>query len=605
MAKALTIPTTFTAVDKFTATVRKMGSAVTKFSQKAVAGIAKVARAERKLRDSFNKGIGTIGKLGLAFSALTIGQTILSAQVEVEKNMQSLLAITGVTTEQFDAFKTEIDKVSKSQKIFAGETAKAFEVVGSAKPELLSNAEALSKVTEASIILSKATGEQLETSALSLTGTLNQFGLAATEANRVINVLAAGSQAGAAAVPLISESLKVFGTVAASMNVSVEQSVGLIETLAEKNIKGAEAGTKLRNVLTKMSTVQALPKAALKQLSKFGVDLKVVSNNALPISDRLKELSKISGDATAMFKVFGAENLVAGQILLENTKKVKEYTDLVTGTAVAHEQSAISSATLSSKYEELVASFKNATTSTNSNNKVLTIAKKVMGFLADNMDTVISVVITLTAVFAAFKIVMIAVNIAMAANPIGLIITGIGALIAVVVLLVTKWKDLVNWVKTSDNWFAKFIRGALTPIVFIFKTIGKIIDWVGEKWDKMTNWVRTSDSFFAKFLRATITPLINAFQKLGELWDRITGGPEKLTLQEQGVDTSQLTAEQLGISATVNPDAAVEKVRTERKREELKRIEERNSTLTIKGDTDKIDLQSTDNNIKLTPNLGF
>ncbi len=40
----------------------------------------------------------------------------------------------------------------------------------------------------------------------------------------------------------------------AGANVSIEQGVALIETLAEKNIKGAEAGTQLRNVILKLQS---------------------------------------------------------------------------------------------------------------------------------------------------------------------------------------------------------------------------------------------------------------------------------------------------------------------------------------------------------------
>ena len=66
--------------------------------------------------------------------------------------------------------------------MFAGDTAKAFEIIGSAKPELLASADAMGLVTDAAITLSKATGDELESSAQSLTNTLNQFGLAADQA---------------------------------------------------------------------------------------------------------------------------------------------------------------------------------------------------------------------------------------------------------------------------------------------------------------------------------------------------------------------------------------------------------------------------------------
>lgn len=62
-------------------------------------------------------------------------------------------------------------------------------------------------------------------------------------------------------------------------------------------------------------------------------------------------------------------------------------------------------------------------------------------------------------------------NAAVSANPIGLIIIAVAALVAGLVLLVRNWKEIVNWVKTSDNAFAKLIRFALTPIVTLFTAI--------------------------------------------------------------------------------------------------------------------------------------
>ena len=516
---ALTVKTTFSAIDKLTAIISKMTAAIRNFGQKAVVVFHKVDRAQRKFQKNISNSIGKLGKLGLAFSGAALAMSILNANVELDKNLASLQAITGVTTTVFEGFKTEIDKVSTSQKKFAGETAKAFEIVGSAKPELLANAEALGKVTEASIVLSKATGMDLVASAGNLTGTLNQFNLTADESNRVMNALAAGSQAGSAPVDQITESMKKFGTVAASMNVSVEQSIGLIETLAEKNIKGADAGTALRNILTKMATIKALPKSAQIEMAKFGVNLNVVSNSALPVSERLKELSKIAGDSTALFKVFGAENLVAGQVLLENTKKIEDYTNAVTGTNKATEQAAINSNTLSNKWDELIASFKNSVTTTNSENKSLDILKNVLSFVADNMDTLVSGVVILTSVLGAFKLVMGVVNFVLASSPITWITLGIVLLIAAIAALVIWWEEIVNWVKTSDNAFAKLIRFVLRPLMWLFKGIGITINWLITKWEQLVEWVKTSDSTFAKFIRGGISQLINAFDKLGKMID--------------------------------------------------------------------------------------
>ena len=263
MATTLGVKTVFTAVDRFSAIVGKMGAAVSSFASKCSNAFARVERAERKMRGAISNAIGKFGQLGLAISGIAIATSILAANVELDKNLASLASITGVSAEQFKVFQIEIERVSKAQKMFAGDTAKAFEIVGSVRPELLGNADALAKVTEAAIILSKATGMDLQLSAENLVGTMNQFNLGANESARIMNVLAAGSLEGSAPVDKITESLTQFGAVANSVGVGIEGSVALIEQLGAKSIYGSEAGNKLRNVLLAMSTAKGLDEKAL------------------------------------------------------------------------------------------------------------------------------------------------------------------------------------------------------------------------------------------------------------------------------------------------------------------------------------------------------
>jgi TP901 family phage tail tape measure protein len=422
---AFTVPTIFSAVDKLSAPMRKMEKNTLSFTQKASLGVTRLDRRLRKLTPS----LGNMGKQMLQFaSAAAIGTLLVSSVQtlkEYETNMASLSAITGVSGSALEVFRGEVNNVAKDTKKSSVEVAKAFELVGSAKPELLKNAEALAEVTRQSIILSKASGDELEISVQSLTGTLNQFDLGADSAARVINALAAGSKEGAAAVPLITESLDKFGTVAAGMNISVEQSVGLIETLAEKNLKGAEAGNKLKNVLAIMSTAKALPPKALQQLEKFGVNAEIVSDKTLPLSTRLKELGKIAGDETALVKVFGRENFVAGGIILKNAEKVNKYTKAVTGTNIAQEQADKNSNTLSNRLTEMSNAWDNVLTSSGSATGSMGLFKDLIVLITDNLSGIVAVIGTLTAVFIALKIGVFAAQFAMGAYNAVLIISNI------------------------------------------------------------------------------------------------------------------------------------------------------------------------------------
>lgn len=201
--------------------------------------------------------------------------------------------------------------------------ADALKLAGSARPDLLGNTEALAQFTKEAIIFSKAGSLPLQDGIDALSSTLNQFTLPATDAGRVMNTLAAAAKEGNAEIKDQTASFERFGAVADAANVSVEESAALVEILATKNIKGSEAGTALRNVLLRLQAPDALGKTAQAQLAKYGVSLDKIKDTSIPVGERLKELAKISGDATAMTEVFGVENEVAGQIILNSTKNLQ------------------------------------------------------------------------------------------------------------------------------------------------------------------------------------------------------------------------------------------------------------------------------------------
>lgn len=288
---------------------------------------------------------GLIGGLGRelsgVFGTLAIGVTVkesIDAFADFGQGLADLSSITGLVGDDL----ANMGEVARQMgvDVEGGATGylKAVEIIGSQKPELLSSAEALQEMAAATDVLADASGEAMAQSASNLTGIMNQFGAGVEQVDRFINVLAAGSLEGAANITQLAESMKVSGSIASGFNVSVEESIAALETLADKSIFGAEAGTALRNVLARMAATEALPKRAREALAEFGVNLEIVSDKTLPFSERLKEMSKVAGDTAAIVEIFGIENQAAAQILLNSTKRVEDLTKSVTGTNTAYEQ---------------------------------------------------------------------------------------------------------------------------------------------------------------------------------------------------------------------------------------------------------------------------
>jgi TP901 family phage tail tape measure protein len=264
---------------------------------------------------------------GLQGAIAGIGTAIAStvkANRDFEKSLNNLQALTGVSRKELNFFKDAAREMGRTTSASAQESVEAMKLIASAKPDLLTAKEALVEVTKQALLLANASGMDLPEAAKRLTDAMNQFGAPARDAGKYVNILAEGARLSAAEVPDITSALLEFGVAAKSSNVSISESVALIEAMAEKGIKGAEAGTKLRNVLAKGLSPNALDKAALADLKAYGVNIELVSDKTLSLQTRLQELSKIKDDDIALTHVFGLENKIAGQVILENTERVNE-----------------------------------------------------------------------------------------------------------------------------------------------------------------------------------------------------------------------------------------------------------------------------------------
>lgn len=260
---------------------------------------------------------------------------------EFDKSLKDLSAITGATGQDLEFYSSQAKKLGLDVEGGAKSVVEAYKLIGSAKPELLQNRDAMNEVTKAAILLSNATGLDLPDAATRLTDALNQYGAPAKDAAKYTDALAAASKYGAAEVPQVTEALLKFGTQAKSANIDIYESSAAIEVLAEKGLKGAEAGTMLRNVFTKLNAAEVLPASAQMQLEKAGVNIKILQDKSLSLSQRLQELSKIQGDAAAIAKVFGMENQAAGEILISNLPRLQQLTTQVKEAGVAQEQAAV------------------------------------------------------------------------------------------------------------------------------------------------------------------------------------------------------------------------------------------------------------------------
>lgn len=294
--------------------------------------------------DWFNRFGGVILSVIGFLTGFTLAlRAIRDERNKLEESQAGLKALTGLDddsiawlTGQAKTLSTTMTKEGLRVRQSAAEILDAFMLVGSAKPELLGDKEALKAVTEEAMRLQAAAKDiTLNEAVDSLTLSLNQYGAAADQAGRFTNVLAAGSQAGSANIASQAKAIRNAGTAAASANVPIEQTVALIETLAYRGIKDEVAGTGLKKFFLVLQT---------------GADK--TNPKIVGLDKALENLKNKNMDAGAIKKMFGEEGYNTASVILQNTEMVKDFTAAVTDTNVAYEQAAINSDTAQAKLEQ-------------------------------------------------------------------------------------------------------------------------------------------------------------------------------------------------------------------------------------------------------------
>jgi TP901 family phage tail tape measure protein len=351
-----------------------------------------------------------LGMLGVSFGIGSVVSTGVQKIVEFDQSIADLSAITGATGKDLEYFKKQANELGLNVKGGASAVVEAYKLIGSAKPELLSNASALNQVTQSAITLANAAGMEVPEAATALTDAMNQFGAGADEADKFINVLAAGSKFGAVEIPQVTEALLQFGAVAKNSGVSIEESGALIEALGEKGKKGAEAGTALRNVMLKLSAPDALPKEAVDRLTALGINFDVLKDKSIPFTDRLRELKPLLNDNAAMVKTFGLENAVAATNLIQLTDRTDQLRSQMTGTNTAYEQANVRTNTLGHALMELKNSFFALFTTMQSGEGSGQWLIDSIKWLAHNLPTIIQYLFKLVRAWVTYQIALKAVQ---------------------------------------------------------------------------------------------------------------------------------------------------------------------------------------------------
>lgn len=258
---------------------------------------------DTKINESgFNKGISNLSKIATTGLGVAVGNAITkvvdkvgsigTAAVKVgmnfEAEMSKVASISGATGDEFQKLIDKAKEIGSKTKFSATESAQAMEYMAMAGWKTQDMVDGLKGIMD----LAAASGEDLATTSDIVTDALTAFGLKASDSTHFADVLAKASSNANTNVAMMGETFKYVAPVAGALGYSVEDCSVAIGLMANSGIKAGQAGTSLRQMLSRLAKPTDEVQGAMNQL---GVSLTDSAGN-------MKSLDTVMGDLRNGFK---------------------------------------------------------------------------------------------------------------------------------------------------------------------------------------------------------------------------------------------------------------------------------------------------------------
>lgn len=300
----------------------------------ATAGAA-TDKLKGKLSDAGVKGKADLDKLALGVGLVgaglvaVAGIAVHSAMV-FDKQMSEVGAVANATAGEMDELRKAAIEAGAATVFSARDAAQAEAELAKAG---ISTADILSGALTGSLDLASAGSLSLADSATIAASAMNTFGLAGDDVSHIADVLAAGANKSAANVEDLGLALQQVGLVAAQNNLTLDETVAVLSAMADRGLRGSDAGTSLKTALQRLS---APMDKARELMEALGISMYDANGNIVSIVDvagqlqtTLKDLAPAQRNA-ALQTIFGSDAIRAGNVLYgEGAAGIREYIEAV------------------------------------------------------------------------------------------------------------------------------------------------------------------------------------------------------------------------------------------------------------------------------------
>lgn len=527
------------------------------------------------------------GVKALANGLKTLATAAVGVGSDFESGMTLVAATMGITTEEIAAGSEEFDKLQKAAKeagattqFSATQAAEALNYMALAGYDADKSIETLPTVLN----LAAAGGMDLATASDMVTDSMSALGDAAGTTEGFVDKMAKTSQKSNTNVQQLGEAILTVGGTAKNLAGGVVEMNTVLGIFADNGVKGAEGGTALRNVILSLT---APTDKAKKQMEALGLQVLDANENMRPLNETFNDLNGILGTMTqgeqteVLNSIFNKVDLKSVNALLANSgerfDELSGYISDCDGAAAdmaatmndnlqgkvtilksgleglgiaAYEkfktpltnavenitevigqlQTDLTDGSLSGALEKIATGFGNMVEKASEIvAAILPTLLEGLGWIADNGETIVSVLAGIGAGFAVFKVatlintvitamqgfkaavaaaqvVQALMNVTMAANPIILVVTLIAVLVAAIVGFIATNEDaraaLVN------VWEA--IKTAIGTVVE--KIVTFFTETIPNAFNKVINFVKSNN--WQGLLLLLVNPFAGAFKLL-------------------------------------------------------------------------------------------
>ncbi len=281
--------------------------------------VVKVGADVSDLQKNLSSAVSKIQSLGSDLSAvgrsmattfggatLAIGGGLTYAikqAADFDSQMRKAGAIAGASAKELDAMRdAALDLGAKTS-----ESASSVAVAMTEMAAKGFNANQTIAAMPGIIAAAEASGEDLALSANTVSSALNIWGLEASEASRVADILTVTANESAAGMQDMALALKYAGGPAAALGISLEELSASIGLIVDSGIDGSTAGTALRASLLALNNPA---KAQAKIMDNLGFSMIDAKGNAKGLSKMIADLAESTAHMSEADKVATIAKLV-------------------------------------------------------------------------------------------------------------------------------------------------------------------------------------------------------------------------------------------------------------------------------------------------------